>query len=68
MLSRIVLAVVVAVVVTLACILLGGILITLRVDIAVAVGAFLKNYSGVLGILAGLAYFFGGYSVPTRKI
>lgn len=68
MLSRIALAVVVAVVVTLACILLGGILATLEVDIAVTVGDFLKHYSGVLGVLAGIWYFFtnsGGF--PWRR-
>lgn len=64
MLSRIVLAVVVAVIVTLACVLVGGILITLDVSVAVAVGAFLKDYSGVLGVLAGLAWFFSGRTIP----
>jgi hypothetical protein len=62
MLSRVVLAVVVAVVVTLACTLLGGILMTLEVSVAVAVGSFLREFSGVLGVLAGLWYFFSGYT------
>ena len=56
--GRIVLAVIVAVVVTLACILLGTILVTLKVDIAVTVGDFLKSYGAVIGVLAGLWYFF----------
>lgn len=60
MLRQIVLSVVVAVVVTLACVLLGAILITLEVNIAVTIGNFLKSYSGVLGVLAGLWYFFSG--------
>lgn len=68
MLSKLILAVVVAVIVTLACILVGGILITLTISIAVTIGSFLKDYAGVLGVLAGLWYFFaGGFSLPTRK-
>ena len=58
MLKKIILAVVVAVVVTLACTLLGAILITLKVEIAVTVGQWLKSYSGVLGALSGLWYYF----------
>jgi len=65
LIGRIVLAVVVAVVVTLACILLGTILAGLKVDIATTVGDFLKTYGAVLGVLAGLWYFFvnGGIRV-----
>jgi hypothetical protein len=62
MLSKLILSVVVAVVVTLVCILLGAILIVLKVDIAVTVGNFLKSYGGVLGVLAGLWYFFTGFT------
>lgn len=62
MLRQIILAVVVAVVVTLACVLLGGILITLKVDIAQTIGEFLKSYSGVLGVLAGLWFFFTNWT------
>lgn len=58
MLSKLVLAVVVAVAVTLACILIGGILVSLSVPVAVTIGNFLKSYSGVLGVLAGLWFFF----------
>ena len=60
MLRRIILSVVVAVVITLACYLLGSILDTLKVQIAITIGDFLKNYGGVLGVLAGLWYFFMG--------
>lgn len=60
MLSRIVLAVVVAVVVTLACILVGGLLAALTVPVATTVGNFLKTYATVIGILAGLWHFFSG--------
>ena len=60
MLRKLILAVIVAVVVTLGCYLIGGILLSLKVDIAVTIGDFLKNYGGVLGVLAGLWYFFVG--------
>lgn len=62
MIQRIVLAVVVAVAVTLACILVGSILIALKVAVAVTVGAFLKDWAGVLGLLVGLWWFFVGGS------
>jgi hypothetical protein len=58
MLARLILAVVVAVVVTLGCILLGDLLGALTVQVAITIGNFLKNYSTVIGILAGLWYFF----------
>jgi hypothetical protein len=63
MLRKLILSVIVAVVVTLACILLGAVLITLKVDIAVTVGEWLKQYGGVLGVLSGLWYFFAGSSI-----
>lgn len=66
MLNRIALAIVVAVVVTLACILLGAILSALKVDIAVTVGEFLKSYGAVIGVLAGLWHFFSGGSFLQR--
>ncbi len=62
MLSKLVLAVVVAVIVTLGCVLVGAILASLNVEIAVTIGGFLKGYSAALGILAGLWYFFAGYA------
>lgn len=66
MLSRLVLAVVVAVVVTLVCLLLGSILGTLTVAVAVTVGSWLTKYAGVLGVLAGLWYFFSGANLFFR--
>lgn len=60
MISRVVLTVVVAVVVGLVCILLGSILITLQVPIAVTIGGFLAVWGWVLGVLAGLWFFFRG--------
>lgn len=60
MLAKLILAVVVAVIVTLACYLLGAILVALTVQIAVTIGNWLKQYGAVLGILAGLWHFFSG--------
>ena len=62
MLARIVLAVVVAVAVTLGCFLVGAILVTLKVAIAATIGMWLKDWGGVIGVLAGLWYFFSGTS------
>ena len=68
MLRKLILAVVVAVVVTLACFLLGAILVNLKVDIAITIGEWLKQYGAVLGVLAGLWHFFnGGFSLPQVK-
>jgi predicted homoserine dehydrogenase-like protein len=60
MLSRIGLAVVVAVAVTLGCLLLGVIFVSLGVEVAVTVGNFLKSYAAAIGVLAGLYRFFVG--------
>lgn len=68
MLARIVIAVVVAVIITLACYLLGAILISLREEIAQTVGEFLKQYGGVLGVLAGIWQFFAGGVFPSRPV
>ena len=65
MLSRLVLAVVVAVVVGLVCMLLGTVLATLKVPIAVTIGDFLATWGWVIGVLAGLWYFFGNGSFPS---
>ena len=68
MLSKLIQSVVVAVVVTLACYLLGAILITLSVEIAVTIGEWLKQYGAVLGVLAGLWHFFGpGFNFPQLR-
>ena len=65
MISKLVLAVVVAVVVTLGCMLIGAILATLGIAIAVTVGNFLSTYAAAFGVLAGLWYFFsGGFAWP----
>lgn len=67
MLSRLVLAVVVGVVVTLGCVLLGAILVALKVAIAVTIGDFLRSYSGVIGVLSALWYFFTGGGFTLNK-
>ncbi len=64
MLTRLIQAVLVAVVFGLVCILLGGILITLKVPIAVTVGGFLTEWGWVLGVVAGLWFYFGGGTFP----
>ena len=67
MLIKLIQAVVVAVIVTLACLLVGAILVVLKVDIAVTVGQFLKQWGGVLGVLAGLWWMVSGGPAPWRR-
>lgn len=63
--GRAVLAVVVAVVVGLVLVgLLGPILVALAVPPAVVVGEFFVRYGWVLGILAGLWFYFSGAGFP----
>lgn len=63
MLSRIILAVVAAVVAYLVCVFVGGVLlVSLAVPIAVAIGKFLEQYASVIAVLVFLWYFFGGGS------
>ena len=69
MLNRIILACLVAVIVYLVCVFVGGvILVSLGVPIVVQVGDFLKQYAGVIAAVAGLWYFFSGgsFSLPGR--
>jgi hypothetical protein len=70
MIARLVLAVVVAVVVGLGLTaLLGPILVSLHVPIAVVIGHFFVLWGWVIGILAGLWFFFagGGFSFPSLR-
>lgn len=68
MIARLVLAVVVAVVTGLVLVyLLGPVLVSLVLPIAVAVGNFLIQWGFILGILAGLWYFFSGQTWPMRR-
>lgn len=64
MLNRIILACLVAVIVYLICVFVGGVLlVSLGVPIVVAVGKFLDQYAGVIAAVAGLWYFFSGGSL-----
>jgi hypothetical protein len=66
--TRAVLAVVVAVIVgLLLTYLLGPILISLAIPIAVVVGDFFVKWGFVLGICAGLWYFFSGSTWPLHR-
>lgn len=60
MLRKLILSVVVGVVATLACILVGAILVALRVSVAETVGGFLQDWAGVIGFLAAIWYFLAG--------
>lgn len=62
MIEALILAVVVACVVGLICLLLGKILASLAIPIAVAVGGFLEQWAWVIGVLAGIWFFFTGGS------
>lgn len=62
MLSRIVLAVLTGVLTTLACVFVGGLLVTMEVSWVVATGSFLREFAGLLGLVAALWYFFAGYA------
>lgn len=64
MIGRLVLALVVAIVTGLVCLLLGTILRSLGIPIAETVGGFLAHWAWVIGILAGLWYFFTGGTLP----
>lgn len=60
-LGRLVLAVVIAVVVGIVLVgLLGPAIVSVKVPIAVVVGTFLVNWGYVLGVLAGLWFYFKG--------
>ena len=60
MITRLILAVVVAVVVFLVCSLLGIVLGSLNVPIAETIGRFLRSWATVIGVLAGLWWYFTG--------
>lgn len=70
MLRKLILAIVVAVVVTLGLLLLGQILVSVSNDptsLLVTIGNFFKSYGSLLGILAGLWFFFtDGFRLPPR--
>ncbi len=51
-------SVVIAIVVYLGCVLLGGILSSFNIPIATVIGGFLKTYATIIGFLSGLWWFF----------
>jgi len=64
MITRVIQAILIAVVVGLLLILLGTILVTLKVPIAVTIGGFLEQWGWVIGVVAGLWFYFGGGAFP----
>lgn len=60
MLQRIITFVVVAVVVYLVCIFVGGLLLTLNLSISTFVGSFLKEFALAISVIAGLWYAIVG--------
>lgn len=62
MLSRIVLAIVTGIVVSLVLMFVGTLLVTMEIGWVVATGAFFKEFAGLFGLLAALWYFFSGYT------
>lgn len=60
MIGRIVLAVVVGAAVGLLCLLLGMLLGAVGIPFVATVGSFLSTWAWVIGILAGLWWFFSG--------
>lgn len=68
MVSRLVMAVVVGIITTLVCVLLGSIFMMFDINWAAAIGSFLKSFSGLLGLLAALWHFFSGTTWPNLKV
>lgn len=63
MLNRVVLAILVGAIVWLVCLFGGGLLATLAIPPIVFIGKFLQTWAYVIGVLAGLWYFFAGGGV-----
>lgn len=59
---QLILAVVVAAVTGLGCLLLGSVLTDLNIPIAATIGTFLSAWGWVIGVLAGLWFYFTGAS------
>lgn len=63
--NRIILAIIVGVVTALVLLLLGNIFSEIGLDWVQAIGRFLKTYSSLIGLLAGLWYYFNDRKFPT---
>ena len=62
MLSRLIIAVVFGVLVTIVLSVIGSLMTTLGVDWATTLGNDMVHFSGILGLLAALWYGFAGYT------
>ena len=60
MIARIVLAMVVGAAVGLLCLLLGSVLSSVDIPFVATVGSFLATWAWVIGLLAGVWFFFTG--------
>lgn len=66
MLLRALWALGVLVITVIVCLLLGALLLTINQETIQSIGNFLKQYAGLIGILAALLYFFFGYRPAPR--
>ena len=66
MLRKIMLAVLVAIIVYIACIGIGMLLGAMNVAIAATVGAFITRFATAIAIIAGLWYYFAGAGNPFK--
>lgn len=66
MLRNIVIALLVAIIVYLACIFIGGLLAAMNVAIAATVGDFLVRFAAAIGVLAGLWRYFAAGNPFTK--
>lgn len=57
---RIVIAILVGIITTLLCLLVGSILLGIDTSPTALIGAFLTRFSGLLGLISGLYYIFSG--------
>lgn len=67
MVTRVVLSIVVAIVVALVCILVGGILEAFNVNGLEQIGNFLQDYSTLIGVLAGVWFFFSKRTINNDR-
>ena len=67
MIARVVLAIVVGIVVFLACTFLGGLAASVAISWVAAIGSFFKEWAALIGLLAALWHFFrGGFGITLK--